>query len=172
LQRQNLPSVLPEGEALREGFVTVHHTLEILQKMHAMRPSVIVRDGSDLAGYALTMPIGCRDFLPVLVPMFELFDSLSCRGRPLREHRFYVMGQICVAKEHRGSGVFETLYRGHAELHGSEHDLVVTEISGKNARSARAHAKIGFFEIGRHRDSTDDWSVVAWDFGAVKSTRR
>jgi ribosomal protein S18 acetylase RimI-like enzyme len=172
LQQKNLPAVLTREEARREGFVTVQHSLEILKKMHAIAPSVIVRDGADLAGYALMLPPACRDLLPVILTMFEAFGALSWRNRPLPEHRYYVMGQICVAREHRGRGVFEALYRGHAELYGPHHDLVVTEISVNNERSARAHRKLGFVEIGRHRDSADDWSIVGWDFRRISRPAR
>jgi GNAT superfamily N-acetyltransferase len=164
LQKQNLGSALTREDAGSQGFLTVAHTLEILQQMHRMAPSVVVRDGEVLAGYALVMPLGCRAFVPVLEPMFRLFDVLSWRGRPLSSYRFYVMGQICVARDYRGRGVFQSLYRGHAELYAREHDVVVTEISARNARSLRAHEKVGFFEIARHRDGTDDWLVVGWDF--------
>jgi ribosomal protein S18 acetylase RimI-like enzyme len=164
LQRQNLASSLTADEAGREGFVTVVHTLEILQEMHRLAPSLVVQDGATLAGYALAMPLGCRAFLPVLEPMFRLFEGLMWQGRPLATYRYYVMGQICVARDYRGRGVVQALYRGHAELHGSDHDLVVTEIAARNGRSLRAHEKVGFVEIGRHRDATDDWVVVAWDF--------
>jgi GNAT superfamily N-acetyltransferase len=164
LQRRNLASVLTDAETRDEGFVTVQHSLEVLKKMHALAPSVIVRDGADLAGYALVAPRACRDFLPALGPMFDCFESLAWRGRPLSQHRFYVMGQICVAKPYRGRGVFQELYRRHAALYGPQHDLVVTEISARNTRSARAHAKLGFVELGQHRETTDDWSIVGWDF--------
>jgi len=166
LQRENLARALAPDEAASQGFVTIVHTLELLQRMHVMAPSVVVRDGATLAGYALTMPLGCRALIPVLDPMFCLSDALAWRGRPLSSYRYYVMGQICVARPHRGRGVFQELYRGHAELHGPTHDLVVTEIATRNGRSVRAHEKAGFFELGRHRDATDDWVVVGWDFRA------
>jgi GNAT superfamily N-acetyltransferase len=164
LQTQNLAGALSREEASSQGFVTVAHTLDILQQMHRMAPSVVVRDGCVLAGYALTMPLGCRAFVPVLEPMFRLFDVLTLQGRPLSSYRYYVMGQICVARDYRGRGVFQALYRGHAELHAPDHDLVVTEISARNTRSLRAHQKVGFFEIASHRDATDDWLVVGWNF--------
>jgi hypothetical protein len=165
LQRENLRSALALEEAASQGFVTVVHTLDILRRMHQVAPSVVVRDGDGLAGYALTMPLPCRDFLPVLAPMFEVMGGLSHQGRPLFSHRLYVMGQICVARAHRGRGVFQALYAGHARLHGPQHDLVVTEIASRNGRSLAAHRRVGFFELGRHRDATDDWVIVGWDFG-------
>jgi L-amino acid N-acyltransferase YncA len=164
LQRQNLASALAEEEAASQGFVTVVHSLELLEQMHRMAPSVVVCDGETLAGYALTLPLDCRPLLPVLEPMFRLFEGLAWWGRPLSSYRYYVMGQICVARTYRGRGVFQELYRGHAQLHARAHDLVVTEISARNGRSLRAHEKVGFFELGRHRDAADEWRVVGWDF--------
>jgi GNAT superfamily N-acetyltransferase len=164
LQRENLISALTPDQAAREGFVTVSHTLDDLRAMHALAPSLIVRDGPALAGYALTMPLACQDLIPILRPMFRQFGSITHRGRPLLDHRLYVMGQICVAPAHRGRGVFATLYRGHADAYGPTHDLVVTEISSRNTRSLRAHARVGFVELGRHEDGDQHWSMVGWDF--------
>src|SRR3954453_4730200 len=76
LQRQNLGAALTAEEVAREGFVTVAHTLEDLRAMHALAPSVIVRDGETLAGYALAMPLACRQLVPVLRPMFDVFETL------------------------------------------------------------------------------------------------
>jgi hypothetical protein len=41
---------------------------------------------------------------------------------------------------------------------------VVTEISARNPRSLRAHARVGFVELERFRDSTHDWVVVVLRF--------
>ena len=57
LQRSNLARNLDERESAENGFVTVEHTLDVLRRMHALAPSIIAKDGSDLAGYALVMPL-------------------------------------------------------------------------------------------------------------------
>lgn len=163
LQRANLRTRISPAQAADQGFVTVEHTREILAQMHAFGPSVVARVGEDVVGYALTMTRECRPLLPVLEPMFARFDELSFSGRPLSEHAFYVMGQICVAEPVRGRGVFDALYRAHREHFSSRYQLLLTEISARNHRSLRAHARVGFSELTRYRDETDDWVIVAWE---------
>jgi GNAT superfamily N-acetyltransferase len=141
----------------------VEHTPEILAQMHALGASVVAKVGSEVVGYALTMTRECRPLLPVLEPMFARFDELSYAARPLRECSFYVMGQICVAESMRGRGVFDAMYQAHREHFSRSYQLLLTEISARNPRSLRAHARVGFSELTRYRDETDDWVIVGWD---------
>lgn len=164
LQRDNLPSVLDAAVALRDGFVTVAHTREILEQMHAQAPSVVARSGTEVVGYALTMLRECRALLPILEPMFALLDTLSYRGAPLADARYYVMGQICIADRFRGAGLFQALYSHHESAFAKRFDLVVTEVSCRNGRSLRAHERVGFETLKRFRDATDEWAIIALDF--------
>jgi GNAT superfamily N-acetyltransferase len=157
LQRRNLVRNLSEREIGENGFVTVEHTLDVLRRMHALVPSIVARDGAELAGYALVMPVECRSFIPVLEPMFQRLEVLG-----LFRQRFYVMGQICVASPYRGRGVFDLLYRTHREHLRGRFDSVVTEVATRNRRSLRAHLRIGFEELERYRDPTDEWVLVIW----------
>lgn len=152
LQRRN-------REPTVDGFVTVSHTLPILRAMHELMPSLIVRgEEGGLAGYALAMAREARSMLPILAPMFARLEDLDA----LRGRRWYVMGQVCVDEAWRGRGVFDALYAGHRASYGGAFDVLVTEIATRNGRSIRAHARVGFEEIDRYRDATDEWSVVAW----------
>lgn len=164
LQRANLEANARDPVA--QGFVTVVHTHDVLERMHALAPSVIVRDGDVLAGYALVMLQECAPLVPVLQTMFANLRTLSFRGRALRDMRWYVMGQVCVAEMHRGRGVFDALYAGHAAHYGDAYDLVVTEAATRNTRSIRAHARVGFETIDTYRDEVDEWAVIAWDFAS------
>ena len=157
LQRANLARNLRAEDVASQGFVTVEHSLEVLRRMHAIRPSIVAKEGEELAGYALVMPVECRSFIPILEPMFERLDSLGI-GR----QRFYVMGQICVDKRWRSQGVFDLLYFAHRRYLGSEYDCVVTEVAMRNTRSMRAHERIGFEVIDRYRDATDEWALLRW----------
>jgi ribosomal protein S18 acetylase RimI-like enzyme len=159
LQRANLARNLSPEEIAAQGFVTVEHTVDLLKQMHALAPSIIACDEDRLAGYALVMPIECRSFLPILEPMFVRLDRLR-----MQQQRFYVMGQICVAKPFRGRGVFDLLYRAHRHHLRSRYDFSVTEVSTRNTRSMRAHQRIGFVEIDRYRDETDEWTLLRWDW--------
>ncbi len=164
LQRENHRDVVSSDDAQREGFVTVAHTLDTLEGMHALAPSIIARAGADLAGYALVMPVETRTLVPILEPMFRQLEALSWRGEPLTARPYYVMGQICVARRYRGQGVFDALYREHRARYASRFAACVTEIATRNTRSMRAHARVGFELVKTYRDATDEWAVVAWDW--------
>ena len=153
-------------EEAEQGFLTISHSFDQLEHMHHQEPSVIVKDGGVIAGYALVMSRASQDIIPVLVPMFQLFDTLSFMGTPLTEYRFYVMGQICVRKSYRGQGVFELLYQKHKELYQDFYSFVITEISTRNLRSLRAHYRVGFRTLDVFRDQTDEWNVALWDWDA------
>jgi L-amino acid N-acyltransferase YncA len=144
-----------------DGFVTIRHTLEILEAMHATMPSVVARDdGGRVVGYALSMTRTIGPLLPVLGPMFARLACLPTLAR----RRWYVMGQVCVAEAWRGRGVFDALYAKHRAVYSPSFDYLVTEIATRNPRSLRAHARVGFVEIDRYRDETDEWSVVGWSW--------
>lgn len=164
LQEENLIQHIDETEMKSQGFVTLRHDLATLEQMHRLAPSVIIKGDDKVVAYALTMLQECRQLMPDLEPMFSLFDSLSWNNKPLNDYRFYIMGQICIAKEYRGQGFLEQLYQYHKKNYRSLFDLCVTEISMRNHRSLRAHEKIGFKIIHTHRDKLDEWVVVAWDW--------
>lgn len=166
LQRRNLKQVLSQEEMHSQGFVTVAHDLPTLEAMHALAPSIIALQGSEVVAYALVMPRECRALVPVLEPMFALIDGLDFQGRPLKEQRFYVMGQICIDKAHRGMGLFDALYQQHHEQLRDRFDCVITEVSVHNTRSLRAHERVGFQTVHTYPDVTDTWAVVLWDWTA------
>ena len=162
LQRANLAASVAAEEQRSQGFVTAVHSLESLEQMHALAPSIIARTDSELAGYALTMLVEARRCVPILDPMFQLLEQLSWRGRSLRQVSHYVMGQVCVAKPFRGQGVFDALYRGHQAAYRERFELLVTEVSVRNTRSLRAHERVGFEPLHRYRDDVDEWLVIGW----------
>lgn len=164
LQQENHIQNIDESEMQSQGFVTLHHDLATLEQMHQIAPSVIIKDNDEVVAYALTMLRECRQLIPDLEPMFALLDSLNWKNKPLTNFSFYVMGQVCIAKKYRGQGLFEQLYAHHKKVYQSQFDLFVTEISTRNHRSLRAHEKVGFKTIYTHRDSLDEWAVVAWDW--------
>jgi GNAT superfamily N-acetyltransferase len=164
LQQENFIGNIDKSEIQSQGFVTVHHDLETLKQMHSLAPGIIIKDGETVVGYALTMLQECRQLIPILEPMFSLFDKLSWENKALSSYRFYVMGQVCIAKAYRGKGLFEQLYQHHKKVYQSQFDLIVTEIAVRNPRSLRAHEKIGFKTVHAHRDSLDEWVIVAWDW--------
>ena len=50
LQTNNLRRLIGEEEAMKEGFVTSEYELSLLQKMHNIHPSIIVKEGDEVVG--------------------------------------------------------------------------------------------------------------------------
>ncbi len=164
LQQANTKAHLSKTEIAEQGFLTVVHTTEQLEQLHTTHPSVIVKDGDTLAGYALVMPRECAKVVPILIPAFNTLDLLLYNGQLLKEANWYMMGQVCVAKPSRGMGVFKMLYDGHRDLLKNQYEYCVTEISVNNKRSLRAHEKVGFKTLHQYTDATDEWVIVIWDW--------
>jgi hypothetical protein len=164
LQKNNLLQHVGETERQSEGFVTLQHSLPILIQLHGLAPSVIIKDNNTVIAYALTMLNECRQLVPNLESMYAIFDKLTWKSSALSNHRFYVMGQVCIAKGYRGQGLFEMMYQHHKKIFQPQFDLLVTEIATRNRRSMRAHEKVGFQTLHTHKDELDEWAVVGWDW--------
>lgn len=167
LQEVNHRDHIDPASAARDGFTSVRHEHEVLKAMNLARPSVVAWSGAELAGYCLMMPREFADRVPILEPMFQLLDTLSWRGEALSSNpRWFVMGQVCVAKAYRGMGVFDGMYHHLRDTYRSAYDFVVTEISQRNPRSLRAHQRVGFERLHVYPDpSTGEvWEMVVWDW--------
>lgn len=167
LQSANHVSNVPAAVAQEQGFVTVKHDPDVLQRMNQVAPGIIAKDGDMVVGYALVMPRSFATFVPILKPMFELLDTLSWKGQSLASHwRWFVMGQICVAEGYRGMGVFDGMYAKMKQVCQQDYDFVITEIAQRNTRSMRAHERVGFQTLHTFSDviANEDWNVVIWEF--------
>ena len=167
LQAENHRDVVDAATAASDGFTSVRHEASVLRAMNDAYPSAIATSGDALAGYCLMMAQAFRDAVPMLAPMFAAFDRLEWRGEPLAGNpRWFVMGQVCVARAFRGQGVFDGVYRKLREAYAPRFDFVVTEISQRNARSMRAHRRVGFQTLHLYRDAAarETWEVVVWDW--------
>ena len=164
LQRENLPSTISREEALEQGFVTIEHDFALLKRMNSPYPHIIAKDGEEVVGYTLVMLRDLRDEIQVLVPMFEQINSITYKGKTLRDARYVVMGQVCIAKGYRGQGVFQGLYVEMARRMADDYDYIITEISLRNLRSVRAHHKVGFETIREYQaDDGEMWAIVLWE---------
>ena len=129
------------AEEIKElGFITVRHSLEQLQAMQEQVPQILAVDGDRLGGFALVMPRELKNSIPVLVPMFEMLDTLQYQGTAVKDLRYYVMGN-CVGKRLPRARCFRQLYQAHREQLSQDFDYCITEVSTSNIRSMRAHRK-------------------------------
>lgn len=164
LQQLNLPKNISKAEAREQGFVTVEHNFELLSAMNEAYPHVIAKSGDEVVGYALVMVQEFKNQIPVLIPMFDMFDQLVYNGKAMNKYKYFVMGQVCIAKGFRGQGLFAGMYRKMGEQLRSHFDFVLTEIATRNLPSMRAHAKVGFEVIKIYEAKEEEWAIVLWDF--------
>ena len=175
LQAANLPPALTAETMAREGFVTVRHDSCVLRRMNEEAPAIVAKAAGRVIAYALVMPRSFAAEVPILRSLFERLETLSWRGTPLRDNpRWFVMGQICVAEGYRGKGIFDGLYRTMAGHYTDRFDFTVTDVATRNARSLRAHARVGFeaLEIFTDPDSGEEWNIIALDFAKCLARER
>ncbi|MBA3675072.1 MAG: GNAT family N-acetyltransferase [Chitinophagaceae bacterium] len=164
LNQQNLTTSLSKQQQEEQGFVTWLYPVSLLQQMHNIAPSIIIKDDNAVVGYALVTPVEAGTFHPDLKRMIDNLEPLDYKGKQLSSYSYYIMGQVCIDKYYRGKEGFTMLFQKHKKLYSDKYELLVTEISTKNYRSQKAHEKVGFTTIYTYSDDLDRWNVVVWDW--------
>ncbi|RZS99566.1 GNAT family N-acetyltransferase [Aquimarina brevivitae] len=155
LQQQNLPLVLSDDEKLKEGFVTVTHTMELLERMNAKEAHIIAKQGETVVGYALSMHPDFAKEIEVLKPMFTIITNQITSATS-----YLIMGQICIAKKYRSQGVFRNLYATMLKEFGEKYDMLITEVAAHNQRSLQAHYAIGFNDLVIYKSEDVTWHLI------------
>lgn len=164
LQKQNLVTELAEEEKQAEGFVTLKHDLDLLRRMAAHSPQVIVLHNGKVVAYALTLSPVLRNEIPLLAPMYEELRGLKYKDRPVPPERFMGAGQTCIGKEYRGLGLLPALYNTMRTYLYTDFEGCISEIAEKNTRSMHAHEKAGFRSIHSYHDGEQIWHIVVLDW--------
>ena len=157
IQKRNLPSMLSPMELEKEGFLTVKHSLELLTKMNTSCAHIVAKSEERVVGYALCMHPTHSNEIAVLKPMFEKVKSLTAPGT-----KYMVMGQICVEKSYRRSGIFSGLYNYMRDQLRNEYEMIITEVDADNSRSLGAHYKIGFEDLLVYPSGKRTWHLIKW----------
>lgn len=154
LQQQNLPKNLSKNEMKTDGFLTVEHEFHLLKQMNGTCPHTIAIENEKVVGYALSMHPKFGDEIEILKPMFAKIKEV------LKGNSFLVMGQVCIAKDHRGKGLFRGLYQNMQQFTKPNFEAIVTEVDLKNSRSMQAHQAIGFQQLTRYQADGKVWSLI------------
>ena len=155
LQQRNLVPALSEDERLKEGFLTVSHSFELLKRMNDKCQHIIAIDNNKVVGYALCMhPVFARE-IEILIPMFDEIESVVPRPQ-----NYLPMGQICVDKNYRGQGIFKNLYATMKATNTPEFQSIITEVDAKNTRSLQAHYAVGFADLKIYSSGGQDWHLI------------
>ena len=155
LQTLNLRSAISTKESHKEGFVSVVHTLDLLERMNAIEAHIIAKEGERVAGYALSMHPVFADEITMLKPMFK---RVNRQLGP--HHKFIIMGQICIEKQYRGKGIFRGLYEAMSAALFPAYESIITEVDADNQRSLQAHYAIGFEEMQVYRSGGREWHLI------------
>lgn len=168
LQQQNLVTALPEEEIQSQGFVTVVHSLNGLERMNKIENHIIAKEDEKVIAYLLAMTGHSKEDLPVLWPMFAVFHELFFAGNPLTQYRYMVVGQVCVERAYRGKGILDKCYAFYKETFQQAYAFAITEIAATNLRSLAAHRRIGFEAIHRYKaPDGKEWVIVLWDWNGL-----
>lgn len=159
LQLQNSSQNITSEEKLQEGFVTVQHTVALLEQMNTACAHIIAKDEEKVVGFALVMLSSFRNEIEVLIPMFERIDSLIPASKS-----YVIMGQVCVDKNYRKQGIFRGLYDFYRTQLQQEFDFLITEVGAINLRSMSAHEYIGFKTIDSYEEDGINWNIMLWDW--------
>lgn len=158
IQKRALKDNVSIKEQQEQGYITVPHTFEILKKMNDACPHIVALDGDTIIGYALVMLESFRFEMDILTPMFDSADRL------LPDKNYVAMGQICIDKPYRGTGVFRGLYSFYKEELSATFDCLFTEVATANSRSIEAHKSIGFKILDTQTTDGTSWSMVNWEW--------
>jgi GNAT superfamily N-acetyltransferase len=165
LQQNNLQINLTTKEIKEQGFVTVVHSYEALKTMNDIEQHIICKDGDKVVAYLLAMTAASQNAIPVLKPMFEIFDAIEYRGKTVADCNYIVVGQVCVDKNYRGKGMLDKCYDKYRDCFKQQYDFAITEIATRNQRSVKAHQRIGFEEIHQYiSPDKEEWNIVAWQW--------
>lgn len=154
LQQRNLPTSLSSEIKNTEGFVTVEHTFELLERMNDVCPHFIAVSNAKVIGYALSMHPKFGDEIPILRPMFSEIN------KRYDGNDYIVMGQICIDTNFRRQGLFRKLYEHMLEGIRPDFDCIITEVDSKNTRSMEAHYAIGFKKIATYNSDGHSWDLI------------
>lgn len=158
IQKRALKQNVSLQEQKTEGYITVPHTFEILQKMNNACAHIVAVEKDRVVGYALVMLETFRNEMEILVPMFETADKL------LPNKNYLTMGQVCIDKPHRGKGIFKGLYNFYKEELANQYDCLFTEVATLNTRSLNAHLAVGFKILATQETDGTSWEMVNWDW--------
>ncbi|MFN3490148.1 MAG: GNAT family N-acetyltransferase [Emticicia sp.] len=166
LQQKNLKKHLTPEQIQSQGFLTVEHQFSVLKAMNDAQPSIIVKDGETVVAYCLAMLPQFRNDVPELKSLFDSIDEIDYGGQTLKDFNYVVMGQVCVGEGYRSMGFFDGMYQKLREELSTKFEMCVTDISTNNARSLKAHTRVGFIPVKDFEDENlnEIWRVVVWDW--------
>lgn len=164
LNSLNLKSTLSREEKEEQGFLSWTYPLELLKSMNEINPSIIAKHGDNVVGYALMASVEARCFHKELDLLLSKIEGIDFREKKLLDYSYYMIGQLCVAKDYRGLGLTDQMYAFHEQHYSKRYDLMATTVVLENLRSIRVHERAGFETVHEIEDHFGSWRVIVKPF--------
>jgi predicted GNAT superfamily acetyltransferase len=100
----------------------------------------------------------------LLHELFNAIDSVTYNGHPLKHFNYLVVGQLCVAKRHRGQSLVQRMYDELKKTYSSTFTYCITDVAEDNPRSLKAHLNTGFHVVETLLYGGISWHIVLWDW--------
>jgi hypothetical protein len=119
------------------------------------------RAGDNIVGFICIGSVEFNTGYPLPAAMIESFSGLYFSQRRLDSYVCVIAGPVCIAKEKRGTRLFETMYNQVASILPSRVQVITTLVSKSNPRSLRAHEKVGMTVVGNFLYQGCDFVIMA-----------
>ena len=111
LQAQNHKDSVDEDTKAKQGFVTVKHSFSEIKALNNIEKHTILKVDNQVEAYVLAMTKKSKNLIPILEPMFKIFDEIFYKNKKISDYNYMVCGQVCVGEKVRGKGVFDEIYQ-------------------------------------------------------------
>ena len=115
LQAQNHKDSVDEDTKAKQGFVTVKHSFSEIKALNNIEKHTILKVDNQVEAYVLAMTKKSKNLIPILEPMFKIFDEIIYKNKKISDYNYMVCGQVCVGEKVRGKGVFDEIYQFYRE---------------------------------------------------------
>jgi L-amino acid N-acyltransferase YncA len=160
-RRYQVASIAPEDRS--DGFVTTDFDEALLRELiEKERGLFVAMEGEKAAGYVMAAGWDYCARWPIFRQMIVDLPRLRYRGRKLDLANSYQYGPVCIAKEHRGSGLLEALFEFAREAMRKRYEVLVTFVNKANPRSYAAHSrKLALETIAEFRFGENEYYELA-----------
>jgi hypothetical protein len=162
VQKENLVTNLGEEEK-GEGFLSIQFDPPQLREILGTLGIFVASKEQRFAGYLMAQTLEFGMQFPVIKKMASRFQGLQFLGRPLRQHRIFIYGPVCVERGYRGSGILEGLFHVMGDALRGQFSAGVAFISKSNPRSYEAHVrKLGMQAISEFEFDGKNFWILAF----------
>lgn len=163
LQAKNLVTNLKDDEK-GDGFVTTPFTVEQINSLIDLDGVFIAKDGEKVVSYVMCASWHYWVAWPMFEYMASFLETLKFNNTTLTMDNSYQYGPICVAKEYRGSGVFENIFEFARKNMSKRFPILVTFINKINTRSYEAHVrKLGLSVVTEFQFNNNNFYELCYD---------